>query len=144
VRILIADDEKAFSTVLTELVQSCGHEVISVVHSGLDAIRSYRQHRPDIVLMDFAMAKLNGLTACRQILSNDPDGCVLFLSGSGLGEQTGLTPQSSGAMAVLQKPISRARLDQVLNDVAIRRQSEKAVSDGSNVAAAVKVDPKPT
>lgn len=121
-RVLIADDEKAFSSVLTELVRSCGHEVISVVHSGLDAIRSYRQHRPDIVLMDFAMAKLNGLTACRHILSNDPDGCVLFLSGSGVGEQSGLTPQSSGAVAVLQKPINRARLEQALNDVALRRK----------------------
>jgi CheY-like chemotaxis protein len=51
-------------SVLADLVRSCGHEVVSVVHSGLDAIRSYRQYRPDLALMDFAMAKLNGLTAC--------------------------------------------------------------------------------
>ena len=89
-RVLIADDEKSFSTVLAGLVHSCGHEVVSVVHSGLDAIRSYRQHKPDVVLMDFAMAHLNGLTACRNILSDDPDGCVLFLSG--LSERTELTP----------------------------------------------------
>ena len=65
VRVLIADDEKAFSTVLADLVRSCGHEVVTVVHSGLDAIRAYRQHRPDVVLMDFAMARLNGLTGAR-------------------------------------------------------------------------------
>src|SRR6266481_1742017 len=69
VRVLIADDEKAFTTVLADLVRSSGHEVVDVVHSGLDAIRSYRQHKPDVVLMDFAMARLNGLTACRNILS---------------------------------------------------------------------------
>ena len=50
-RVLIADDEKAFSTVLADLVRSCGHEVVDVVHSGLDAIRSYRRcrtrRRPD-------------------------------------------------------------------------------------------------
>ena len=135
VRILIADDEKAFSNVLAELVRSCGHEVISVVHSGLDAIKSYRRYRPDIVLMDFAMAKLNGLTACRHILSNDPDSCVLFLSGSGLGDHSGLAPESSGAWAVLQKPINRAYLEQVLKDVALRRQSEKAASKLPNVVA---------
>jgi len=110
------------------------------VHSGLDAIRSYRVHHPDIVLMDFAMAKLNGLTACRHILSNDPDGCVLFLSGSGLGEHSGLAPESSGAVAVLQKPINRARLEDVLNDIAIRRQSDKPKSNGRNVAEGVRVD----
>ncbi len=42
---------------------SCGHEVLGVVHSGLDAIRAYRQQKQDVVLMDFAMARLNGLTA---------------------------------------------------------------------------------
>ncbi len=106
---------------LAELVGSCGHEVIGVVHSGLDAIRAYRQQKPDVVLMDFAMARLNGLTACRNILSEDPEGCVLFLSG--LSERRELTPESSGAQAVLQKPITRARLEEVLNDAASRRQT---------------------
>ncbi len=119
VRVLIADDEKAFSTVLADLVRSCGHEVVAVVHSGLDAIRAYRQHRPDVVLMDFAMARLNGLTACRNILSDDPEGCILFLSG--LSERSELTPESSGALATLQKPISRARLEEALNKASARR-----------------------
>ena len=119
VRVLIVDDEVAFSTVLADLVRACGHEVVSVVHSGLDAIRSYRQHKPDVVLMDFSMAKLNGLTACRNILSDDPDGCVLFLSG--FGERSDLSPEYSGALAVLQKPIGRARLEQALRDAAARK-----------------------
>jgi len=132
VRVLIADDEKAFSTLLADMVRSCGHEVVDVVHSGLDAIRSYRQHKPDVVLMDFAMAHLNGLTACRNILSDDPEGCVLFLSG--LSERTELTPKSSGALAVLQKPIARARLEQVLNDAASRRQSVTTAKKGGAAA----------
>lgn len=123
VRVLIADDEKLFSSALAEMVSSCGHEVVAIVHSGLDAIRAYRQQRPDVVLMDFAMARLNGLTACRNILSDDPEGCVLFLSG--LGERSELTPALSGAAAVLQKPIERARLDQALSEISLRRQAAK-------------------
>ena len=119
-RVLIADDEKAFSTVLADLVRACGHEAVDVVHTGLDAIRAYRRCKPDVVLMDFAMDRLNGLTACRNILSEDPNACILFLSG--LSERDQLIPQSSGAMAVLPKPISRARLEEVLNDTAARRQ----------------------
>ncbi len=133
-RVLIADDEKAFSTVLADLVHDCGHEVVGVVHSGLDAIRSYRQHRPDVVLMDFAMARLNGLTACRNILSDDPEGCVLFLSG--LSERSELTPESSGAQAVLQKPITRARLEQVLREAASRRPRGSSAQDGEKPVAA--------
>jgi CheY-like chemotaxis protein len=122
-RVLIADDEKVFSNALADMVRSCGHEVVAVVHSGLDAIRFYRQYKPDVVLMDFAMARLNGLTACRNILSEDPEGCVLFLSG--LSERTELNPQSSGALAVLQKPIERARLEQVLRETALHRDATK-------------------
>jgi len=125
-RVLIADDEKAFSTVLADLVRSCGHEVVDVVHSGLDAIRSYRRCKPDVVLMDFAMARLNGLTACRNILSEDPQGCILFLSG--LRERKELIPETSGALAVLPKPISRDRLQQVLTDAAMRRQKVVQIS----------------
>jgi len=87
------------------------------------------------VLMDFAMAKLNGLTACRQILSGDPDGCILFLSGSGLGDHSGLAPESSGALAVLEKPINRARLEQALNNVVIRKRSDNVGLNGSNAGA---------
>ena len=133
-RVLIAEDEKAFSSVLADLVRSCGHDVIGVVHSGLDAIRSYRQHKPDVVLMDFSMAKLNGLTACRNILSEDPGGCILFLSG--FGERSELTPESSGALAVLQKPINLTRLEQVLCDAASRRHLGTTVQNKSMVPAA--------
>lgn len=119
---MIADDERIFATALADLVRISGHEVAGVVHSGLDAIRSYRQSKPDVVLMDFAMAKLNGLTACRNILSEDPGGCVLFLSGC--GERTELTPESSGALAVLQKPVSGARLKQVLEEAGSRRKAD--------------------
>jgi two-component system, chemotaxis family, chemotaxis protein CheY len=138
VRVLIADDEIAFSSVLTDLVRSCGHEVVGVVHSGLDAIRAYRQHRPDIVLMDFAMARLNGLTACRNILSDDPDGCILFLSG--FGERSDLTPESSGALAVLQKPISRVRLEQVLLAAAARRNLGTPAQDRQPVLASAGIE----
>ena len=102
------------------------------MHSGLDAIRSYRQQKPDVVLMDFAMARLNGLTACRNILSEDPEGCVLFLSG--LSERTELTPESSECASQMPtKPITHARLEQVLNDAAARRQSG-AKSGGTTAA----------
>jgi CheY-like chemotaxis protein len=137
VRVLIADDEKTFAEVLAGLVRTCGHEVVGVVHSGLDAIRSYRRHKPDVVLMDFSMAKLNGLTACRNILSEDPEGCVLFLSG--FGKRTELAPESSGALAVLQKPIDLARLEQVLNEAASRRR----LSLGAREAGKSPVAPNP-
>ena len=115
-RVLIADDEKGVATVVADLVRSCEHEVVDVVNSGLDAIRSYQKHKPDVVLMDFNMSRLNGLTACRNILCGDPAGRIVFLSGASLAAQ--LKPEESGAVAVLQKPIAIEELKTLLDSLA--------------------------
>ena len=114
-RVLIADDEKGVATVLADLVRSCEHEVVDVVNSGLDAIRAYQRHKPDVVLMDFRMSRLNGLTACRNILCGDPAGRIVFLSGASRATQ--LSPEASGAVAVLQKPIALDELKTVLDQL---------------------------
>lgn len=114
-RVLIADDERAFAVTFAELVRSCDHEVVDVVFSGLEAIRSYHRHHPDVVLMDFNMARLNGLTACRNILSSDPSGRIIFLTGSSHAED--LAPQVSGAVASLRKPVRVAELQEVLRKI---------------------------
>jgi two-component system chemotaxis response regulator CheY len=115
-RVLIADDQKSVGTTLAELVVHCDGEVVEVVGSGLEAIQAYTRHQPDVVLMDYCMSKLNGATACRNILARDPDARVILVSG-----MYGPTDvASSGAAAMLQKPIGLGRLAEVLHSVAKR------------------------
>jgi two-component system, chemotaxis family, chemotaxis protein CheY len=112
-RVLIADDQKSVGTTLATLVQHCSHEVVEVVGTGLEAIQAYSRHHPDVVLMDFWMPKLNGATACRNILAKDPNARVILISGlSQLSEVV-----ESGAVAVLTKPIPIGRLAEVLQTV---------------------------
>ncbi len=100
-RVLIADDQKGVADTLAELVRLCHHDVVEVVGSGLDAIRAYGRHRPDVVLMDYSMANLNGATACRNIVARYPDARVIMVSA-----WRPLTVcEGSGAMAILSKPV---------------------------------------
>jgi two-component system chemotaxis response regulator CheY len=111
-RILIADDQKSVGTSLAELVRLCHHEVVEVVGSGLEAIHAYGRHHPDAVLMDYNMPKLNGATACRNIVAKYPSARVILVSGS---------PKDiagSGALAVLLKPVRLDQLYAVLYDAA--------------------------
>ena len=110
-RVLIVDDDKVFARLLAQLVGICQHEVVDVVSSGLEAIRSYQKNKPDVVLMDFDMEKLNGLTACRNILSHDPAARVVSLSG--IASEMDLSPAYSGAIAVLSKPIAVQQLKEL-------------------------------
>src|ERR1044072_483012 len=108
-RILIADDQKSVGTSLAELVRRCQHEVGEVVSSGLEAIHAYDRHRPDVVLMDYQMPKLNGATACRNIVAKYPGARVVLVCAR--------PPDflaDSGAMAILNKPIRMEQLYEAL------------------------------
>ena len=110
-RVLIADDQKGVGTTLAALVVECDHEVVEVVGSGYDAIQAYHRLRPDIVLMDYYMPRLNGATACRNILSRYPGAYVILVSGVVEAEDI----INSGATAVLSKPIELAKLKILLS-----------------------------
>ena len=111
-RILIADDERSVGTTLAALVSHCQHEVVDVVGSGLEAIQAYDRYRPDVVLMDYRMAKLNGITACRNIVSKDPAARVILVSAC--SPPTNLA--ESGAIAILSKPVDLDLLEKALDE----------------------------
>lgn len=100
-RILIADDQRSVGTTLAALVTQCGHEVVEVVSSGLEAIQAYTRHQPDVVLMDYWMPRLNGATACRNILAKYPQARIILVSGSSLTKEI----TDAGAIAILTKPV---------------------------------------
>jgi CheY-like chemotaxis protein len=121
-RVLIADDQKSVGTSLAELVRRCQHEVVEIVGSGLEAIHAYGRHHPDVVLMDYQMPRLNGATACRNIVAKHPDARVILVSGS---------PKEiadSGARAVLVKPVHLDRLYAALYDAAQPAASDEGAS----------------
>ena len=111
-RILIADDQRSVGTTLAALVSHCQHEVVEVVGSGLEAIQAYDRCKPDVVLMDYWMAKLNGATACRHIVSKDPAARVILVSA--WSPPTNLS--ESGAIAVLSKPVDLELLEKALDE----------------------------
>jgi len=110
-RVLIADDQKSVGTSLAEMVGLCHHHVVEVVSTGMEAIQAYDRHRPDVVLMDYRMPKLNGITACRYILAKDPGARVILISGW----TAPVEPEASGAMAILTKPVAMPILEAALN-----------------------------
>ena len=114
-RVLIADDQRSVGTSLAELVRHCNHDIVAVVGSGVEAIQAYGQHHPDVVLMDYWMPKLNGATACRNIIAKHPAARVILVSG---WLPSNVMAGDSGAVALLPKPVDLNNLATALNDVA--------------------------
>ena len=111
-RVLIADDQPSVGSTLSLLVSAARHHVVKVVHSGAEAIQAYHELHPDVVLMDFSMGKLNGHTAARYILTEDPCARIIFVSNRYLPHLAG-----TGAVAVLRKPVDLTELAGLLNNL---------------------------
>lgn len=73
VRVLLADDQALIRTGFAALVASAPDlEVVAQAEDGVQALALVREHRPDVVVMDVRMPRLDGLGATREI-SADPD-----------------------------------------------------------------------
>jgi two-component system chemotaxis response regulator CheY len=116
VRVLIAEDNKAVAGTLAAMLDVSHHEVVQMVGSGLEAIHAYQRHKPDVVMMDYMMDGLNGVTACRNILAKDPGARIILVSGA--LDSRELTLVRSGAWAIMQKPVTFEQLEYLLASLA--------------------------
>ena len=81
IRILIADDHKLLIDGLRPLLENRGNmEVVGVAMDGLEACAKSAELKPDIVLLDISMPKLNGIDAARKILEDSPGTKIIMLS----------------------------------------------------------------
>jgi two-component system, NarL family, response regulator LiaR len=84
IRVLIADDHRSFAEALRVAIRAeRGMSVVAVVHDGEEAVRAAFDKRPDVVLMDVAMPRSDGIAATRRIKEERPDTRVVMLSAYG-------------------------------------------------------------
>lgn len=79
--IVIIDDDVLVSSALKTILES--KEEIRVSGMGQDggeALRLYREHKPDVLLMDIRMKNVSGLAASREILKEYPEAKILLLT----------------------------------------------------------------
>ena len=103
-KILVVDDDKILRTVLQHTLEQEGHQV-TIVNSGADAIQSFEQDTPDIVISDVSMPEMDGFEFCR-LLRSLPSGQLvpfIFLSARDDLEDR-IQGHSIGADDYLTKP----------------------------------------
>ncbi len=81
IRVLVADDHEAVRNGMAVwLTSQSDMEVIGQAADGVEAVRMARELRPDIVVMDVAMPRLNGIEATRVIVREMPAVAVIGVS----------------------------------------------------------------
>jgi DNA-binding NarL/FixJ family response regulator len=81
IRVLVADDHPVVRTGLAAvLVQEADLELVAEAENGARAVALYREHQPDVCLMDLRMPVIDGLEAIRTITAEFPGACILALT----------------------------------------------------------------
>lgn len=80
-RVLIVDDDRLVSGALKMILESSpGLTVCALGQDGQEAVELYREHQPDVLLMDIRMEHMNGLEASGKILQAFPQARILLLT----------------------------------------------------------------
>lgn len=79
-KILVVDDHRLFRDGLIALLGEKKFEIVGVAEDGLKAIQMAKEVRPNIIIMDISMPRLNGIEAARKIIAENPDVKIIMLS----------------------------------------------------------------
>lgn len=80
-KVLVVDDDRVVGISLKTILEAEPNITVPALgKDGAEAVVLYKEHRPDILLMDIRMEGMNGLDAAATILASDPSARILFLT----------------------------------------------------------------
>jgi DNA-binding NarL/FixJ family response regulator len=117
IRLLIADDHPVFRDGLASLLDPLPQvDVVARASDGVEAVALAAEHRPDVVIMDVQMPRMNGIDATRAVVAARPGTGVLVLT---MGEDDGtvLSALRAGARGYLRKGAEQDEIVRVITTV---------------------------
>jgi CheY-like chemotaxis protein len=118
-RVLIVDDNKDSAVSLSMILKILGH-VTRTAHDGIQAVRTAETFRPEVVLLDIGLPKLNGYEACRKIREQPwaREAVLIALTGWGQEEDKERS-REAGFDFHLVKPVDPAALEKLLSGLLV-------------------------
>ncbi len=118
IRVLLVDDHPMIRAGLTAtLGPEPDMEVVGSAANGREGIDKYRQHRPDITLMDLKMPDMGGVEAIRTIRAEFPSARIIVLS-TYQGDEDIYRALEAGAVTYLLKDMIAEKMTDVIREVA--------------------------
>lgn len=115
IEVLLVDDDKYLQEMYSSIFPIQNINIVAQAYDGIQAIDVYSslETKPDIVLMDQRMPRMDGIAATKYLLDMDPEAKVIFLSADDSLKSIAL---NSGASMFLSKPVSMQNLIDSIND----------------------------
>jgi len=102
-KILIADDSDSIRLVLKDILSIGDHEIVGEATNGAEAVDLYQKYNPQILLLDLAMPKKDGLTVVQEVIKYDPNAKIILITAS---DDQKVIEQclAKGALSYISKP----------------------------------------
>ncbi len=118
IRILVVDDENVVREGFVAILRlQPDMQVVGEALDGIQAVQLARKTKPDVVLLDLAMPKQDGLTTIPQIKEIVPETRILVLTGTAESDRV-FQALKAGALGFLLKDATRVQLLQAIREVA--------------------------
>ena len=80
--IMIADDSDAIRLVLNDILSIGNHTIVGEAINGEEAVNLFFKTSPDLLLLDLAMPKKDGLTVVKEIMEKNPQSKIILITAS--------------------------------------------------------------
>jgi CheY-like chemotaxis protein len=107
-KILTVDDNAIVSADVRSILEAAGYDVCPDARDGEQAIEHVRAYEPDLILLDLALPRLDGVDAASRI-REESDAPILVLTGSNDPEMLERA-EAAGTSGLVRKPFSEHRL----------------------------------
>ncbi len=111
--ILVVDDNEVNRHVLRDLLEPIGFDIIEA-DDGDVAVEHFNEFKPDLILMDWVMKRMDGLTASRAIKAIDANIPIIIISAS-VSDEDQKRVRETGIEEFIAKPFSWQRLSEVIS-----------------------------
>ena len=125
-KILVVDDLEGARLITTKMLKHLGHKVESA-GSGMEALKSIRRSRPDLIISDIMMPAMDGFELCRTIKTDDVmrDIPVVLFSGNYTDEDDQRLAYAMGASRVILKPIGINDFNNLISEIVEELQNKQ-------------------
>ncbi|MBI5826713.1 MAG: response regulator [Deltaproteobacteria bacterium] len=129
-KVLIAEDNSRTRLSLKNQLETLGFEVVGTAANGQDAVEKAIELRPDLIIMDVKMPRMDGIEASRTITARNPVAIILLTGLS--SDDLATRALDAGVCAYLVKPVSKNQLEPAIKLALARYEEFKSLKTEVN------------
>lgn len=115
-RVVIVDDNEDITSVMSDILDIGGFNVVGIGHDGKEAVSLYKKYKPDFIFLDVRMPIMNGIQALKEIKEEDSKANVIMITAD---DGTGIIQELKklNVTAIIVKPFKIETIFETIKNI---------------------------